>query len=261
MQALLRIPRTLLAAPLAVAVALGVGALLTSPAAGQEGPAPARAGQQAPADVSAAAAATCNVGSTVVTETTGAANWAPLTRWKWVFTRTETILTRPGTTPTGPRRPSEYAVLTRGPEFSSVQIDAEVRIDRSVQVHNRDVVVIFGYQSRTKFYYAHLSSANDSYAHNGIFLVNNADRLRIDDQWNGRVGAPPAITDALYHRVRVRYCAATGAIAVFMDGATTPLMTATNTALRRGRMAFGSFDDFGRIRNLVVTGTPVTTIP
>jgi hypothetical protein len=251
MQALLRTPRTLLAVPVALSVALGVGALLTSPAASQEVSAPA-------AQVGApAAAATCSVGSTVVDNTAGAANWAPLTRWKWTFTRTEVILTRPGTPPSGPRRPYEYAVLTKGPELTSVQVDAEVRIDRPVTVANRDVVVIFGYQSRTRFYYAHLSSANNSYAHNGIFLVNDADRVRIDDQWNGRVGAPPAITDTAYHRVRIRHCPATGSIAVYMDGATTPLMTATNTALRHGRVAFGSFDDYGRTRNFTLTGTPV----
>jgi hypothetical protein len=187
----------------------------------------------------------------------GSVNWTPLHRSRWRFPGTEVIQTRPGTPPSGPRRPHEYAVLTTGPVFGSAQIDAEVRIDTPVSVKGRDVVVIFGYQSWTKFYYVHLSNDNTSYPHNGIFLVDDADRLRIDDQWNGAVGARPAITDAAYHRVRIRHCTASGEIAVYMNGATTPLMTATDRTLHSGRTGFGSFDNIGRIRNLTVTGTPV----
>ena len=36
-------------------------------------------------------------------------------------------------------------------------------------------------------------------------MVDDADRRRIDDQWNGIVGAPPAIDDTDWHDVRVDY--------------------------------------------------------
>jgi hypothetical protein len=85
--------------------------------------------------------------------------------------------------------------------------------------------------------------------------VNNADRLRIEHQWNGTVGAPPAVTDEQWHQVRVRHCADTGEIAVYLDGAKKPLMTATDTTFDSGRVGFGSFDNIGRLRNLTVTGT------
>jgi Ca2+-binding RTX toxin-like protein len=196
------------------------------------------------------------MGSTVVRDTMGAANWAPLTPSRWRFTPSEVILLQMGNPPPGPRRPYEYAVLREGPEFGSVQIEAEVRIDTPVRTRTRDVVVIFGYQSPTKFYYVHLSSDNRGYAHNGIYVVNNADRLRIDDQWNGTVGARPAITDAAYHPVVVRHCVPTGAIELYVDGATRPLMTATDFTFAGGRVAFGSFDNIGRMRNLAVTGSP-----
>ena len=202
--------------------------------------------------------AACQVGSTVVTNVMAARNWNPLTRTRWRFPGTEVIQIRPGVPPPGPRRPYEYAVLTAGPRFGPVQIDAEVRIDTPVSVSGRDVVVLFGYQTSTRFYYVHLSNDNRSYPHNGIFLVDNADRLRIDDQWNGSSGARPAITDAAYHHVRIQHCAASGQIAVFLDGSATPLMTATNPTLRSGRVGFGSFDNTGRLRNLTVTGTPAT---
>jgi hypothetical protein len=207
--------------------------------------------------MSMAASASCRVGDTRVGNVMAGSNWAPLTASKWQFPGSEVILAEAGTPPPGPRRPFEYAVLTAGPEFGSVQIDAQVRLDTPVSVSNRDVIIVFGYRSPTEFYYVHLSSDNTIYPHNGIFVVNNADRLRIDDQWNGSVGAPPAIVDAEYHKVRVRHCAATGEIAVYVDGATTALITATDKTFQSGRVGFGSFDNIGRMRALTVRGTPV----
>ena len=147
-------------------------------------------------------------------------DWDPLTDEKWAFERGQVVLTEAGTNPGGPRRPFEYAVVTKGPELSSLRLEADVRIDEAVEVTNRDVVLIWNYQSPTRFYYAHLSTDNTIYPHNGIFVVDDADRLRIDDQWNGAVGAPPAITDAEWHDVRIDYDAGTGEIAVYVDRAT-----------------------------------------
>ncbi|RFC70546.1 PQQ-dependent sugar dehydrogenase [Streptomyces sp. AcE210] len=199
--------------------------------------------------------ADCKVGNTPTTHTTGADNWAPVTPAKWEFTRRETVLTEPGVSRPGPRRPFEYAVLTAGPRYSNVTIEAEVRIDTPVDITNRDVIVVWDYNSDTQFQYAHLSSDNSIYPHNGLFTVDNADRLRIDDQWNGTYGAPPAIKDAAWHKVRLTHCADTGETAVYMDGSRTPLITGTDPVFSSGRVGFGSFDNNGRIRNLKVTGT------
>ncbi|MGW3622977.1 PQQ-dependent sugar dehydrogenase [Streptomyces sp. NPDC000880] len=200
--------------------------------------------------------ADCEIGNTPTTHTTGAGNWAPVTPAKWAYTERETILTEPGVSRPGPRRPFEYAVLTAGPRYSSVTIEAEVRIDTPVEITNRDVILVWDYQSDTRFQYAHLSSDNTIYPHNGLFTVNDADRLRIDDQWNGSYGAPPAIKDAGWHKVRLTHCADTGETAVYMDGSRTPLITATDPVFASGRVGFGSFDNAGRIRHLKVTGTP-----
>jgi Glucose / Sorbosone dehydrogenase len=197
------------------------------------------------------------VGDTVVDETTGAANWAPVTPSKWRFDKDEVILAEAGVNRPGPRRPFEYAVLTAGPAWSSVEIEAQVRLDTPVEVSNRDVIIIFGWRSDTEFYYAHLSTDNTIYPHNGIFKVNNADRQRIEYQWNGRSrGANPAIVDAEWHDVRVVHLPATGEIAVYVDGSKDPLMTAKDTTFGSGRVGFGSFDNIGRLRHLTVTGTP-----
>jgi len=186
-------------------------------------------------------------------------DWDPLTDEKWAFERGQVVLTEAGTNPGGPRRPFEYAVVTKGPELSSVKLEADVRIDEAVEVTNRDVVLIWNYQSPTRFYYAHLSTDNTIYPHNGIFVVDDADRLRIDDQWNGAVGAPPAITDAEWHDVRIDYDAGTGEIAVYVDRARQPLMTATDTTFSGGRLGFGSFDNFGRTRHVRAVGSRADT--
>jgi glucose/arabinose dehydrogenase len=197
------------------------------------------------------------VGDTRVADTMRPTNWAPVTPSKWRFTGAQVILAEAGVARPGPRRPFEYAVLTAGPAFSAVEVRAQVRLDEPVEVTNRDVIIVFGHRSDTEFYYAHLSTDNTIYPHNGIFKVNNADRERIDYQWNGRSrGANPAVVDARWHDVTVRHLPATGEIAVYVDGSRDPLMTARDTTFGSGRVGFGSFDNIGRMRDLRVTGTP-----
>ncbi|MDG4786606.1 PQQ-dependent sugar dehydrogenase [Micromonospora sp. WMMD1102] len=197
------------------------------------------------------------VGGTRVRDTMRPTNWQPVTPQLWRFTGEQVILAEPGVARPGPRRPFEYAVLTAGPAFGAVQVDAEVRLDTPVAETNRDVIILFGWRSDTEFYYAHLSTDNTIYPHNGIFKVDNADRERLDHQWNGRSeGAAPAVTDERWHRVRLVHQPATGEIAVYLDGFRDPLMTAADTTFGSGRVGFGSFDNIGRLRDLTVRGTP-----
>ncbi|GAB4085989.1 hypothetical protein GCM10028784_26190 [Myceligenerans cantabricum] len=184
-------------------------------------------------------------------------HWAPRTPARWRFPGDEIVLAEAGTDPgDGIRRPFEYAVLTEGPELGSFALGAEVRLDAPASVNNRDVILVFGWQSDTEYYYAHLSQDNTIYAHNGIFKVDGADRERIDDQWDGSVGAPPAVTDEEWHGVRLVRCADGGDVAVYVDGLDTPLLTAHDTTFPEGRVGFGSFDNTGRLRDLTVTATP-----
>ena len=198
-----------------------------------------------------------SAGDTRVQDTMRPSNWAPVTPSKWRFTGEQVILAEAGTARPGPRRPFEYAVLTAGPVMSSVEVTAEVRLDTPVEITNRDVIIVFGYRDDTHFYYAHFSTDNTIYPHNGIFKVNGTDRERLDYQWNGRSrGANPAIVDARWHQVRVKHLATTGEIAVYVDGARDPLMTARDTTFTSGRVGVGSFDNVGRTRNFRVIGTP-----
>jgi hypothetical protein len=183
-------------------------------------------------------------------------HWDPLTDDLWAYEGEELVLTKAGTNPNdGVRRPFEYAIVTKGPELADVSVRAEVRLDEPVSVSNRDVVVIWNYQGPRRFYYAHFSQDNTIYPHNGIFVVDDADRRRIDDQWTGSVGAPPAVTDAGWHDVRVDHDATTGQIEVRVDGSDEPLMTASDTTFSGGRVGFGSFDNHGRTRHFRAVGT------
>jgi hypothetical protein len=203
--------------------------------------------------------ASCRSGHDFVAGTGSARSWQPVTPSLWQFPGREVVLAQPGVARPGPRRPFEYAVLQKGPAFGSVQVDASVRLDTPVAESNRDVIIVFGHRSDTEFYYAHLSSDNKIYPHNGIFVVNNADRLRLDHQWDAvrSVGAPPAVSDTAWHRVRVKHCTDSGEIAVYVDGSPYPLMTAVDKTFSSGRVGFGSFDNIGRLRDLRVQGRGV----
>lgn len=235
-----------------------LAAACSAPTAPPAPPSPAPpAPSQSPRD---AVAAPCDVDDTTMTNVMTADKWTPITAGKWRFPGTEAILAEAGTERPGPRRPFEYAMLSAGSEFGSVRIEGEVRLDSTLGDKARDAIIVFGHRSDTEFYYVHLSTGNTSYAHNGIFIVNKADRRRIDDQWNAsrKKGAAPAIPDQRWHRVRVLRCADSGTIAVYLDGSRTPLMTAKDTTFRSGRVGFGSFDNTARLRNLTLAGSAGT---
>ncbi len=149
--------------------------------------------------------------------------------------------------PGGPiRKPAEWAIY-RGEHLGSVTVEAQVRADAPVSRMGRDVLIYFGYQSPTRFYYAHLSNETSA-AHNGIFLVNDADRVRIDDG-----SAVPRLMDAEWHDVRLERDVNSGTIRVFLDDTPTPVLQATDTTLRSGRIGFGSFDDPAAFRSVRIT--------
>lgn len=227
--------RTALLAP-AVALGLAGAGATTSPAVAS---APAAGGRR----------------TAVVVPRARAADWTPVTPAKWAYAGRDVVLVERGDPPAGPRRPFEYATVARGPALGSFHLTAEVRIDEPVERDDRDVVLVWNHTSPTRFHYAHLSQDNTIYPHNGIFRVDDADRVRIDDQWDGAVGAPPAIDDTDWHRVLLSVDVRTGRIAVRLDGAREPLLTATDRTFTGGRIGFGSFDNHGRVRGLVALGT------
>jgi hypothetical protein len=107
---------------------------------------------------------------------------------------------------------------------------------------------VIAYESPTRFYYVHLAGIADN-VHNGIFLVNNSDRVRIDSG-TGK----PQLTDLRWHHVRVTRDGTSGQISVYVDNSKRPVLEAIDTTICCGRVGFGSFDDTGEIRRIAITG-------
>lgn len=165
----------------------------------------------------------------------------------WEIADAKLILSKAGT-PAGPiRRPAALAILQSEPLVRAT-VQVEMRSTAAVEVKNRDLEIIFDYLSAKRFYYVHLAGITDA-VHNGIFLVDEKDRKRIDDGT-----APPQLTDREWHRVRLERDGESGRIEVFVDGAEQPSLKATDTSIRAGRVGLGSFDDTGEFRRFAVAG-------
>jgi hypothetical protein len=166
----------------------------------------------------------------------------------WRIDAGKLVLSKAGV-PAGPiRRPAALAILKMKPLLRS-SIEVDILSTAGPDVARRDLDIIVGYESPERFYYVHLSATSDE-VHNGIFLVNKADRVRID---SGK--SKPQLTDFSWRRVRVERDGESGRIAVYMDGSTTPALLANDTTITHGRLGLGSFDDTGEFRNIVITGS------
>jgi hypothetical protein len=177
-----------------------------------------------------------------------------LTKWdldgsgSWEISDGKLVLAKPGR-PSGPvRRPSALAILKTRP-LRRVEVKAQIRSTAPSDVPRRDMVLVFGYESPTRFYYVHLAGVTDA-VHNGIFLVADADRRRID---TGK--GEPQLKDQAWHRVRLVRDGATGKIEVYVDDSPSPVLSAVDTTIPAGRVGFGSFDDTGEVRGIVINGS------
>jgi hypothetical protein len=169
----------------------------------------------------------------------------------WAIRDGQLLLEKAGV-PAGPiRRPGALAILET-PALADATLEVELQSHAAESVVHRDLLLVAGWQSPTRHYYVHLSAVRDA-VHNGIFIVDGADRKRIDER-----SERPALKDRAWHQARLVRTPATGRIEVFVDGDTEPIMTATDRTIPSGRMGVGSFDDTGAFRAIRVQGTPAT---
>ena len=185
----------------------------------------------------------------VISEARGFAEFDLDGNGTWAVKGDVLMLTKEGV-PGGPiRRPAALAIL-KGPPLTDLTMTLDVRSTAPEDLAVRDVQIIFGYRSPTQFYYVHVSKKTDG-VHNGIFIVNNADRKRLDEP------NPKAyLTDQAWHRVRLERNTTTGGIAVYFDDNVTPILSVADKTLTWGRVGVGSFDETGEFRNIEVRGTP-----
>jgi len=113
---------------------------------------------------------------------------------------------------------------------------------------HRDMVVVFGYQDPSHFYYVHIATKSDAVA-NSILIVNGEPRVSIVKE---RTDGTDWSTG--FHDVRVVRNAATGSIEVFYDNMEKPIMRAEDKTFLAGGIGFGSFDDTGNIDDVIVWG-------
>ncbi|HUI42300.1 MAG TPA: hypothetical protein VL523_10050 [Terriglobia bacterium] len=137
--------------------------------------------------------------------------------------------------PAVPRRPVQFA-LRKSLNVGSFDFHARVRRE------GRSMIVVFNYGDGLHFYYAHLSKDRGTTqpVHNGVFLVNNAPRVRI-----AGLEAPPALPDTEWHRIRIARDVASGRISVWSDVQTGPLFTVVDRTFTCGAIGIGSFDETG----------------
>jgi hypothetical protein len=133
------------------------------------------------------------------------------------------------------RSPLHQAIL-KDQLFGSFELIVDVRSTHASYGH-RDACLFFGYQNPDQFYYVHLGQATDPHC-NQIFLVNNADRIKISSKTNR--GTP---WDEKWHQVRIVRCCESGKIEVYFDDQASPVMTAEDKTFPEGRIGIGSFDD------------------
>ncbi|HTR80967.1 MAG TPA: hypothetical protein VMM58_04995 [Bacteroidota bacterium] len=166
----------------------------------------------------------------------------------WQIEDGQLVLTKAGS-PSGPiRRPSALAILNSD-SLSSVMVQADIQSDVDTSNLHRDLDIVVGYQSPQRFYYVHLAATTDS-VHNGIFIVDNANRRRIDSG-----SGIPRLTGKAWHYVSVIRDGDNGIITVYLDSFKSPVLQAIDTTLRFGRVGFGSFDDTGHFRNIIITSS------
>ena len=114
---------------------------------------------------------------------------------------------------------------------------------------HRDMCIFYGVQNPTNFYYTHIATAADPNAHN-IFIVKNAPRKNIAKETTKGVNWGLNV----WHKVRLERDTKAGAIRVYFDDLSKPIMIAEDKNFASGYIGFGSFDDTGMVDNIRIWG-------
>ena len=186
-------------------------------------------------------------------------DWSWHGNGRWQVTASTLSLVKAGTVQGPIRKPAALAIL-REPVFERISASARFRSTAPTALAERDLLFVFGFQSPTRFYYAHLSAKADT-VHSGIFVVADADRRRLDP-----ISMHGVMSGTGWQTFRLDWDANSGAIAVFgvnaphrADAAgavdsSKPLLAAQDKSLGAGAFGFGSFDDTGEFSEIVIDG-------
>ncbi|RLE25048.1 MAG: hypothetical protein DRJ50_03655 [Actinobacteria bacterium] len=146
-----------------------------------------------------------------------------------------------------PYRSPHAIALLGGLEFRSFVLDAELQ-QTGREYGHRDLCLFFGFESAERFYYVHMATTPDQNAHN-VFLVDQAARRNL---------LPPQSQgvewgNGEWHHIRLARDVDAGLVQVYFDDMVTPVLEVEDVTIEWGRIGFGSFDDTGLFRNVVLT--------
>jgi len=182
--------------------------------------------------------------------------WSPKTQDKWELAEESKNsfyqLKDPGEHDEGIQRPTEYS-LVRDFIYTDFTFKCKLRCDAPAELRYRDVVIIFGYQDDTHFYYIHLSNISDD-LHNAIMLVNGDYRQKLSKNM-----PEPTLTDLDFHKVKVKRDAETGDMEVYLDE--NLVMKAQDRTFTKGKIGVGSFDNVGSFDDIRIRGKVVEEAP
>ncbi|MEM8710473.1 MAG: hypothetical protein AAGG01_05940 [Planctomycetota bacterium] len=114
-----------------------------------------------------------------------------------------------------------------------------------IETPHRDLVLVFGFESPERYFYAHLGMVPDATSSN-VFEVNGAPRTRLGEIGERRISWGRGI----WRRLRLECTDRTAR--VFLDGSSEPHFEVPLGREPTGLIGFGSFDDAGAFRNLRV---------
>lgn len=145
-----------------------------------------------------------------------------------------------------PHRSPLSIALIEGVEVQDFDLDVDL-LQTGRNYGHRDLCLFFGVQSKSRFYYTHLATSPDQNAHN-VFVVNDAPRTNLIAPLEQGIDWGRDV----WHHVRVERRVSEGTIKVFWDHSADPALVAEDRSFDWGRVGFGSFDDSGLVRNIVL---------
>ena len=174
--------------------------------------------------------------------------------WKMTTTNGETSLECLGKSKYNPRYRSPFNIaLIAGRQFGDFVFDVELQSTVKPYPH-QDMCLFFGFQDTNHYYYTHIAVRPDpvkteSHAHD-LFIVNNAARQCFAKE----VSAGVTWGKDVWHKIRVTRTVNDGAIKVYFDDFTKPIMSGSEKTFNTGAIGVGTFDDAGKVRNLRIWG-------
>ncbi|MEN8137199.1 MAG: family 16 glycoside hydrolase [Bacteroidota bacterium] len=144
------------------------------------------------------------------------------------------------------RKPSSFAAI-KGLDVTDFELTLDAKVLSDSTIVGRDAIIYFAFQDPMHFYYVHLSNDNHKY-HNIIGIVDGKDRLPITEKFND--DSKKRFFDYNWHKVKVVRNLAKGSIKVYVDDMKNPIQNIIDKTLTHGSVGVGSFDDFGKFRNI-----------